>query len=135
MANFEKAVRMKLRFDTPKGQLSVEELWDIPLESEKGVSLDGLAVALHQKIKSGAEVSFVRKDSSKSAEYETVQLKFDIVKHIIDIRVAEKEAAEKSRANRAQKQRILELIAQKQDESLAGKSVEELMAMVDQLDG
>jgi len=135
MANFEKAARMKLRFDTAKGQLSVEELWDLPLESERGVSLDGLAVALHQKIKNGAEVSFVRKDSAKSVEYEVAQLKFDIVKHIIDVRVAENEAAARSRANRAQKQKIMELIAQKQDESLAGKSVEELMAMVEQLDG
>ena len=135
MANFEKAARMKLRYDTPKGQLSVEDLWDLPLESAKGISLDGLAIAHHQQIKDGTEVSFVRKDSARSIEHEIARLKFDIVKHIIDVRMAENEEMARIRANREQKQRILELIAQKQDESLAGKSIEDLMAMVERLDG
>jgi hypothetical protein len=30
---FQKATRAKLRFETPKGLLSVEDLWDLPLTS------------------------------------------------------------------------------------------------------
>ena len=64
---------------------------------------------------------------------EVVQLKFDIVKHIIDVRLVENEAAAKARENKEKKQQLLAIIAQKKDAALQGTPLEELEAMVAQM--
>ena len=84
---YEKALRMKLRFETPQGPLTVEDLWDLPLQTTRAnrASLDDVARGLHLQLKSGADISFV--DTAKKSD-PTAQLKFDIAKHIIDVRLA-----------------------------------------------
>jgi hypothetical protein len=128
---FEKASRLKLRFPTAVGSLTVEDLWDLPLTSNRTVSLDDIARALHQELKNSEETSFVVKTSNLN---ERLQLEFDVVKHIIDVKLAEEEAARTRAANREKKQRLQALIAEKQDESLKASSVEELQSMVEALD-
>ena len=124
---FEAATRLKLRFDSSKGQLSVEDLWELPLTSAKNANLDDIARGLHRQLKNGDDVSFVNV-AQKSDE--VVQLKFDIVKHVIDVRLAENEAARAASANREKKQQLMAIIAQKKDAALQGTSLEELEAMV-----
>jgi hypothetical protein len=128
---FEKAAKLKLRFDTTSGPLSVEDLWDLPLTSTKGkANLDDIARGLHKQLKSGDDVSFVV-PTRKSDE--TIQLKFDLVKHVIDARLAENQAAllEKERADK--KQRIMGIIAAKQDETLQGMSLDDLKKLMSEL--
>lgn len=127
---FEKASRMKLRFDTAVGAITVEDLWDLPLTSNRTTSLDDVARSLHQQIKDETEVSFVTTASTASAK---LQLGFDIVKHIIDVRLAEREAETLRAQNREKKQKLLSLIAEKEDEGLKQSSVEELRAMAEAL--
>lgn len=127
---FEKASREKLRFDSTVGYLSVEDLWDLPLTSERKANLDDLAKALAKQVKDSEVESFVVKTTKAN---ETLQLKFDIVKHVIEVRLAENEAVKVRREAREKKDRLLELIAKKQDENLASKSVEELQQMVEAL--
>lgn len=127
---FEKASREKIRFDSSKGLLSVEDLWDLPLTSAKSPSLDGIARSLHQKLKSGDDVSFVEK-TVKPNSIET--LKFEIVKHIIDVRLAENEAKLVSDATKGKKQILLAAIAQKELEALTGGSLEDLKKMVESM--
>lgn len=130
MSIFEKATRQKLRFKTASGMVTTEDLWDMPLEGR--VSLDNLARALNKEIKEQQEESFVKKPSSASTE---TKLKFDVVKHIIDVKIADQERAQKAAATRKEKQRILELMSRKQDQELEDKSLEELQKMLDSLDG
>lgn len=129
---FEKASRLKLRFDTAKGQLSAEDLWDLPLTSQTGkVNLDDLAKDLFRTLKNeGETISFV---TPVGGGDRTVQLKFDIVKHVIDVRVAERDEAAQAASKRDQKQRILEVIAQKENEALLGSSLEDLRRMAESL--
>lgn len=129
---FALASRMKFRFETTKGSLSVEDLWDLPLTGKNGrVNLDDIARGLYRQVKdSGDEMSFV---SPTQKADETPQLKLELVKHIISILVAERDTAAQAAARKEQKQRLLELIARKEDETLAGKSLDELRAMVEQL--
>ncbi len=131
---FEQAARLKLRFDTPKGLLLVEDLWDLPLTSPSGsrANLDSIAIDLHLATRDAAEVvSFV--DAGKSTVSEDLLLAFEVVKHIIGVRVAERDRAKEAADRREKKQRLLQLIAQKQDEELAGKSVDELRALAESL--
>jgi hypothetical protein len=127
---FEKASRLKLRYETSKGKLSVEDLWDLPLISNTGVYLDSIAKDLYLQLKSGADVSFVIKENKSD---EIIQLKFDIVKHIIDVKLAEKELAEQAKLNKDRKQQILGIITQKENEQLLGSSLEELKKMAESL--
>lgn len=128
---FEKATRLKLRFNSKKGLLSTEDLWSLPLRGVgTNVDLDEVAKAVHQELKDSEEVSFV---APVSASNTTAQLKMDIVKHIIAVKLAEKEVAEKAREVKEKKQKIMSIIAQKQDESLMSASVEDLQKMLDTL--
>ena len=125
---FEKAARLKLRFDTPAGALGAEDLWDLPLTSQRGrANLDDEARGLHKQLKSGDDVSFVE-PARKSDE--TVQLKFDIVKHVIDTRLVENKATLEARERAEKKQRILAIMADKQDESLKSMSLDDLQKLV-----
>jgi hypothetical protein len=129
---FEQAARQKLRFDTSKGLLSVEDLWDLPLTSARGANLNDIAKGLNRDLKNTDEEDFVNKPAGGTANA-VLKLKFDIVKHVIDVRLAENAAERQLAEKREKKVRLLELIAQKQDEQLAGKTVEELQAMVESL--
>lgn len=130
---FEKASRQKLRFESPVGLLSTEDLWDLPLTSKTGrANLDDIARALHVKIKDGADVSFVT--PAEPAD-EALDLRFNVVKHIIDVRVAERDKKAEAAARAEQKRKLLDLIGQKQDEELSAKSIEELRAELEKLDG
>lgn len=122
MSMFEKANRVKLRFHTEQGMLSVEDMWDLSL-----TKLDNVAKGLFRQLKESDEVSFVKPVPSDD---KGTQLKFDIVKHIIEVRVAERDAAELARQNKEKKQLILGIIAQKENEALSQTSLDELRAMV-----
>lgn len=130
---FEKASRLKLRFDTPKGPLAAEDLWDLPLTSTSGkANLDDLARDLHRSLKNSDDgLSFVA--PTPSAKNEAEALRFEIVKHVIATKLAENDAAKKARERGEQKQRIMALIAEKEDKALADKPIDELKALVSAL--
>lgn len=133
MEMFEKASRMKLRYETTKGNLSVEDLWVLPLTTIKidNPSLDNIYIALNKQIKeSGESESYVKKTTKPN---ETLLIKFEIVKYIIDVRLAENEAAAIKAKAKEQKQQILQIISQKENEQLSNASLEELRKMANEL--
>lgn len=130
---FEKASRLKLRLAVPVGVISVEDLWDLPLTSAKKVNLDDIAKHLNRTLKDATEeVSFVTSSSGNSINDE-VRLSFEIVKYVISVKVAERDAVELAAQRREKKQQIMALISHKENEQLAGKSLEELQDMVSAL--
>lgn len=131
---FEKASREKLRFSTPKGLLTVEDLWGLPLQhkSPKALSLDSLAKSLARTIRENSEESFVQ--PAQQPEAVAAKFKLDIVKHIIQVLMAEQEKRKAEAEVANQRQRILEAIHAKQEEELKGKSLDELKANLDALD-
>ena len=113
---FEKASRVKLRYSTNRGVLSVEDLWDLSLEQ-----LDPIAINLNKRLKESQTESFI-----KIRTKDTIELKFNIVKHIIDVKLQEQEERIVAAEKKAKRQKILDLMAKKQDAELESKSYEEL---------
>lgn len=119
---FEIASKQKLRFTTTKGLLSTEDLWDLPL-----TTLNDLAQFLNKQVKEAGEESFIEVKSSANEKLDNM---FEIVKHIIKVKLAERETLKVAKENANKKAQILELIHQKKNESLASMPVEELEKML-----
>ncbi|NIQ06903.1 MAG: hypothetical protein GWO20_14595 [Candidatus Korarchaeota archaeon] len=125
--DFEKATKMKLRFDTKVGKISTEDLWDLPLISQRGVSLDSIAKAVNAEVKASEEESFVERASNANT---LAVFKLEIVKRVIAVKQEEAETKLNAAKERERKARIRELIATKEDESLAELSVEDLKKLL-----
>lgn len=130
---FEQASRLKLRFETNRvGNITVEDLWDLPLLSlnETNVCLDDLAKAAYKDLKESGEESFVIHKTSTDTVSE---LKLDILKHVIKIKLEEMAAKEKEAENRAKKAKILDIISDKEDDKLKNTSINNLRKMLNEL--
>ena len=119
---FERASRAKIRFNSSKGQLITEDLWSLSL-----TNLDTIAKSVNRELKNETEESFIETKSKTTTDLE---LKLDILKHIISSKQAQELAAKQAVETRARKERIEQLILEKSDEELKGKSGEELNAMI-----
>lgn len=129
---FETASRQKLRFETSKGLLSVEDLWDLPLTSATGkVCLDGIAIELHKQLRSTADVVSFVDEAAKTDSH--AQLSFDVVKHVIDQRKAENAAEVEAKKRAETKQRLLAALAKKQEGAIDAMSEEDLLKKLAEL--
>ena len=122
---FEYATREALRFPY-KGSQSVEDLWQLSVRE-----LDSIYKTLNKQVKQSEEESLLSTKASVDTELE---VQIAIVKHIVSVKLAEKEAAEKASVKKAQKQKIMSIIATKQDEALQNSSIDDLKKMLDELD-
>ena len=121
---FEYATKNKMRFPF-KGLISVEDLWDLSL-----TNLDSIYKTLNKQVKQSEEESLL---NTKTTVDKELDVQIAIVKHIVAVKLAEQEAREKASAKKAQKQKIMAIIASKQDEALQNSSVEDLQKMLDEL--
>lgn len=121
---FEVAVRNKFRFPF-KGVISVEDLWDLSVQQ-----LDGIFKTLKSQEKKAQEESLL---DIRTPEDEALKTKIDIIRHIVNVKLDEAKQAERAKENRDQKQKILGILAEKQDADLRSKTPEELQAMLNQL--
>ena len=122
---FEVATRNKYRFPY-RGQISVEDMWDLPV-----TELDKIFKTLNKQVKTSQEESLLE---TKSKEDEVLETQIEIVRRIVSIKQQEANERLREIERKVQKQRIMEIMADKQDEVLKGKSVDELQKMLDELD-
>ncbi len=130
---FEKASRLKLRFNVgSRLNLTVENLWDLPLTHTKGEDLDHIAIELQEQLSSN-EKSFVVQQS-KTKETQVNQLKFDIVKYIIDVRLEEQKVANLERQRAQEIATLKELQKQAKIRDLQNLSSEEIEERIKSLE-
>ena len=121
---FEVAVRNKFRFPF-RGTISVEDLWDLSVQQ-----LDGIFKTLKSQEKKVQEESLL---DTRTPEDEILMTKIEIIKYIVNVKLAEAKQAEHARELHDQKQKILGILADKQDEDLRNKTPDELRAMLERL--
>lgn len=117
---FDTATRLKLRFESNKGLLSVEQVWDLNLNA-----LNEMAKSLNRQLKAAAgdEEDFIGANTAVDSQ---LQLRFDIVKSIIGVKLKERDDSKDAAERKASNQAILELIQRKKQQELEGLSIEEL---------
>ena len=128
---FEIASRKKIRFDTPRGQLCADDLWDLPLTSTRNaLNLDDIARGLHKQLNNGENVSFVHGTNMSDS---LIQFKFDMVRYIIDTRMEENKIRSESQARATKKQALLAIMAERQADDIRNLSTDDLQKMIDEL--
>lgn len=122
---FIEASRRKLRFNSTKGALDISDLWDVPL-----TFLDNLAVALEEQIQKAGKKSFLAKRSASTLE---LDISFEIVKYILETRVAENEAAKEKAKKQDEKAFLTGLLKEKQMDAIKSLTPEEIQSKLDAL--
>ena len=115
---YKQASKNKLRFDTEKGSLTVEQLWDLPM-----TVLDRTAMALQGAYKISGKKSFLEARSQKDKE---LKLKFNIVLDILTTKVEDNAAIRDAEGTKQHNAKIDAIIATKQDTALSEMSIEDL---------
>lgn len=121
---YKKASQIKLRFETPKGLLNVEQIWGLSASQLRELILDAKSKLV--KVEDFEDLSFL---DLVSKENELDKLRFDI---LVDIYKTKQEAVNKQKEiqeNKLYNAMIDEIIAKKQNESLKSLSVEELLKL------
>lgn len=121
---FEVATKNKMRFPY-RGSISVEDLWDLSL-----TALDSVFKTLNAQVKQSKEESLL---STKSKEDEVLENQIEIVKYIVSVKLSEKAAREDALEKKEKKQKIMQIMATKQDEALQNASMEDLQKMLNEL--
>lgn len=129
---FEYASRNKLRFPSPRGELTAEQLWDVPLRSNDGFNLNAVAKAANEAVKAINEENFV--ETTRTAAHTRVETAFEVVKHIIDVKLADEAAAKKRAENKIKREKLLTALAEKQDGKLSEMSERELKKQIAELE-
>ena len=121
---FEYAVENKLRFPY-KGNISTEDLYSLSVSD-----LDTIYKTLKREAKRNGEESLL---STKSTDDIALDTKIEIVKHIVEKKLAQVEARKTAAANKAKKDKILSILEEKQDAALKNMSEEDLRKMLETL--
>lgn len=127
METYKKASQLKLRFNTVKGILSLEQLWDLPLSQ-----LANLVRSIKADLKSESlddDIAFLS-DSVPTKEDVQNQLRFELVKDIFLTKKAEAEEKKNAAEKKEFQQKILGIIQEKKEGSLKEKTIEELEALL-----
>ena len=120
------ALKNKYRFEF-KGLINVEDLFDLRLED-----LDHIYKGL-KRDENDLQVDSLL-DANKNPLKKEIEVKINIVKTIFEMKEEEIEKAKVARANKAQKEKILAIIENKQDQELTEKSIDELRKIYNSLD-
>lgn len=129
---FERAARAKTRFPSPVGDLTTEQLWDLPLTAKgERPNLDAMARAVYVELKGIDEISFV--DTKPDPRKTDLDLKLEILKHVIEAKKEAIATAEKAAQTAERKRKLLAALDSKETADLAGMTTEQIRAEIEKL--
>jgi hypothetical protein len=103
----------------------VEDLWDLPV-----TKLDIIYGNLEAELDRLPKKSLL---SNSSSQREDIEFKQAIVKHIVEVKLAEAEQATLEKVNSDKKKMLLDILAKKQQSDYENMSTEELKALIETL--
>ena len=115
---FENALKNGFRYPSNKGLITTEDLFCLSLND-----LNEIAKKINKLIKDSEEESFI---PGPNFNNNNDSKRLDIVKYIINLKINEQNAKMIEKSNAEKRQRILEIINKKDEESLENMSKEEL---------
>lgn len=121
---FEIATRNRYRFNY-KGVMTVEDLWSLRVED-----LDAIFKMLNRQKKTADEDSLL---ATKNAEDQDLANKIDIVRYIVSVKLAEAAERVSAAEKKAQRDKIMEIVAKKKDKALEDMGIEDLMKKLEEL--
>lgn len=121
---FEIATRNRYRFNY-KGVMTVEDLWSLRVED-----LDAIFKMLNRQKKTADEDSLL---TTKSAEDQDLANKIDIVRYIVSVKLAEAAERVSAAEKKAQRDKIMEIVAKKKDKALEDMGIDDLMKKLEEL--
>ena len=128
---YELAAIRKLRFPSNKGDLLVEQLFDLPLQSKTGFDLDSIAIAISNKLDAAPKRSFVQNNRTKTDE--NLEIALEIVKDVINRKQIENAARIAENDRKAEREKLMGILADKQDEELRNLTPEQIKARLAEL--
>lgn len=128
----EYALRNKIRFPSAKGDLTLEQLWDVPLRSRDDFNLNAVAQAANRAWKTASEESFV--SPQRTPAHARLEAALEIVKDIIERKLEEEELAKAAADKKIEKAKLLEILQEKQDGKLSDLSIKELQRRISELE-
>jgi len=122
---FEVAVKEKFRFQF-KGLIGVEDLWDL-----SPTNLDSIFKTLNSQLKQVKEESLLEVKTQQDQDIDT---KIQIVKYIFGVKLEAENARLKAKEKKEKKQKLMEILSEKQDANWKNMSEDELKKMLSELE-
>lgn len=128
---FLEATRLHLRFPSSRGELTTEDLWDVPLLSlGHTFSLDFIAKDLHRQLTEAGQPSFVDDESPATGR---LSLQLEVVKAVIAVKKEARAAKERQAELEARRRLLKQAVKVKEEESLTAMSLAELREELEHL--
>lgn len=127
------AAQKKLTFPSKRGDLNVEQLFDLPLQSQTGFDLNTVAKTVNAQLKGASEESFVE-DTTTDPRKQSLTVALDIVKDVIATKQAENKAIREKADRAAKRKLILDAMAAKKEQAISQASLEDLEKQLAALD-
>lgn len=128
ITNTEYIIRNKVRFASTRGDLTLEQLWDVPLCSTDGFNLDSVAKSANAAFKNATEESFV--STKRGPGVTRLENTLEMVKHVIATKIREEDDAERRVKNKKERDTLLNILAEKQTGKLSELSEKELQKRI-----
>lgn len=132
---YKKASRLKLRFESSRGPLTAEMLWDLKI-TELKTMVKAQAEKLQKLEKPGDDLSFLEEiiTSNETKELEIEKLRFDILKDVFITRKDEAKDAAADVKKKEELSHLREILRDKKEEELKKLSAEELEERIKKLE-
>lgn len=129
---YKYAAQNELRFPSNRGDLTAENLFDLPLSSKSGFDLDSVAKSVNSELKACGEESFV--STASNPKKKPLEVMLEVVKDVIATKQAENADVIARQHKAEERRKILDAISTKKDQALTAASIDELEMKLAALD-